>query len=139
MQNPYISKTWVDRISEFPTRRRITNTQDPTDVKQIYVERDEGTVTETGDPFAAQEWNNWESRINAAFAAIIAGFAETLTGTTAPTSAQGKNGDTYVQTETDQVSGDTTVAAYFVKISGEWLEIQTGGGGTLTPSEGRLF
>ena len=136
MQNPFISKTWVDRISEFPTRRRITNTEDITDTKQIYVERDEGTITEPGDAFSATEQNNLESRINAAFASVVAGLAETLTGTTDPASTDGKNGDTYYKTETK--AGETTVVAVFVKISGEWLSVATGGA-ALPQAEGSEF
>ena len=136
MLNPYISKTWVDRESEFPTRRTITNTQDPTDVKQVYVSRDEGEITEQGDAFVASEWNNWESRINAAFAAIVAGTVEALTGSTLPDPTSGKNGDIYFQTETE--SGVTSVVAVFVKINGDWLTVSTGGA-ALPQAEGSEF
>ena len=81
MNNPYVGKTWVDRISEYPTRRLLTDTTDPTDTKEVYVTRQEGTVTEAGDVFDASTMNGLESRINTAFSALSpAGFTE-LTGT----------------------------------------------------------
>lgn len=136
MNNPYISFSWLDRISEYPTRRQITSTSDPTDVKQVYVARDEGDITEQGTPYTAERMNSLESRINAAFAAIVAGLAETLTGTTDPAPTAGKNGDTYYKTETE--AGETSVVAVFVKISGEWLEVATGGA-ALPQAEGGGF
>ena len=81
MNNPYVAKTWVDRISEYPTRRLLTDTTDPTDTKEVYVTRQEGTVTEQGDCFDATTFNSFESRINNAFSALApAGFTE-LTAT----------------------------------------------------------
>ena len=81
MINPYVGKTWVDRVSEYPTRRLLTDTTDPTDTKEVYVTRQEGTVTEAGDVFDASTMNGLESRINSAFNALApAGFTE-LTAT----------------------------------------------------------
>lgn len=81
MNNPYVGKTWVDRVSEYPTRRLLTDTTDPTDTKEVYVTRQEGTVTEAGDVFDASTMNGLESRINSAFNALSpAGFVE-VTGT----------------------------------------------------------
>ena len=81
MNNPYVGKTWVDRVSEYPTRRLLTDTTDPTDTKEVYVTRQEGTVTEAGDVFDATTMNGLESRINSAFGALSpAGFVE-VTGT----------------------------------------------------------
>lgn len=81
MNNPYVGKTWVDRVSEYPTRRLLTDTTDPTDTKEVYVTRQEGTVTEAGDVFDASTMNGLESRINTAFSALSpAGFVE-VTGT----------------------------------------------------------
>ena len=84
MNNPYVSRTWVDRDSEYPTRRLLSYT-DPETLQpatlQVTVTRDEGTITEVGDPWAASNTNGWESRINAAFAALApAGFV-TVSGT----------------------------------------------------------
>ena len=78
MSNPYVSFTWVDRDSEYPTRRKLvdTTTQEET---QVVVSRDEGTVTEQGTPFTAYYMNNLESRVNAAFAAMNNELTATLT------------------------------------------------------------
>ena len=86
MNNPYVSKTWKDRDSEYPTRRELAYIDPETSLPatlQVTVTRDEGTITEVGDPFAATTMNGLESRINTAFAALApAGFTE-LTGTLA--------------------------------------------------------
>jgi len=81
MNNPYISYSWLDRRSEFPTRRQITSTSDPTDVKQVYVSRDEGDITEQGTPYTAERMNSLESRINAAFAALAPSAFVEVSGT----------------------------------------------------------
>jgi hypothetical protein len=77
MSNPYIGKTWVDRVSEYPTRRTITDTTTLV-AQQVTVVRDEGTVTEQGDVFDAATMNNLESRINAAFGALTHEISATL-------------------------------------------------------------
>ena len=77
MSNPYIGKTWVDRVSEYPTRRTITDTTTLV-AQQVTVVRDEGTVTEQGDVFDAATMNNLESRINAAFGALTHEISATM-------------------------------------------------------------
>lgn len=61
-------KTWIDRVSEFPTRRLLTKVSDGTS-EQVIVTRDEGTVTTAGDTFDANTMNNLEARIASAFTA----------------------------------------------------------------------
>ena len=74
--NPYVSKGWNDRISEYPNRRILTDTT-TLETQQVTVTRDEGTITEVGDAWDATNMNNMESRINSAFAALAAcGFKE---------------------------------------------------------------
>ena len=136
MNNPYIAHTWTDRRSQYRNRRRITNTADPEDVKQVYVERDEGEVTVQGDAYTSENWNAMEARINDAFQAVTVGKPETLTGSTDPTAQDGRNGDTYYKTETE--GGETSVVAVFVKISGAWLPVATGGA-ALPQAEGSEF
>lgn len=76
ISNPYVSKTWVDRVSEYPTRRVLTDTQ-TLETQQITVARDEGTVSVVGDAWDASNMNAMESRINTAVAALAAcGFVE---------------------------------------------------------------
>lgn len=62
----YSRKTWVDRESEYPTRRILTNTSSGTET-QVTVTRDEGTVSVAGDSFDAQTMNNMEDRIASEF------------------------------------------------------------------------
>ena len=68
----FAKKTWVDRVSQYPNRRTIN---DGYTTKQVTVGRDEGTVTEAGDSFSAENMNDLESRI----ATAIGGTQGTLT------------------------------------------------------------
>ncbi len=55
-------KTWVDRLAEFPNRRRLESTG----ITDTYdVVRDEGTVTTEGDKINAANMNDLEERIAA--------------------------------------------------------------------------
>ena len=56
----FVTKTWKDRISEYPNRRTIN---DGYTTMQVTVGRDEGNVTEAGDAFNAANMNDLESRI----------------------------------------------------------------------------
>jgi hypothetical protein len=57
-------KTWVDRLSEFPNRRKL----DSTGITDTYdVTRAEGTVSTEGDKFNAATMNDLEQRINSEF------------------------------------------------------------------------
>ena len=58
-------KTWVDRITEYPTRRRLRK-EDGSD-ELVTVSREEGQVSEEGDAFSAENMNDLESRIDSAF------------------------------------------------------------------------
>lgn len=76
ISNPYVSRTWKDRISEYPTRRVLTDTTTLA-TQQVTVTRDEGTITEAGDNWDASNLNGMESRINTAFSTLAAcGFVE---------------------------------------------------------------
>lgn len=57
------------------------------------------------------------------------GGAEVILGTTAPTAAQGSNGNLYIQYDD---TNNNTVTHEYVKISGAWEEIAIGGGGGST-------
>lgn len=58
----YTKKTWADRISEYPTRRTLTDTSDSS-AKTVTVAREEGTISQEGDAFSAANMNDLESRI----------------------------------------------------------------------------
>lgn len=64
MAEIFEKKTWVDRQSQYPTRRRLLPTSDA-DVYEI--ERAEGKVTETGDAYSSKNMNDLENRIAVAF------------------------------------------------------------------------
>ncbi len=114
MSNPYIGKTWVDRVSEYPTRRTITDTTTLV-AQQVTVVRDEGTVTEQGDVFDAATMNNLESRINSAFGALTKEVTGTLlAGQTSLTLSDASiltTSDLDIYTDTWGVSPETVVAS----------------------------
>lgn len=114
MSNPYIGKTWVDRVSEYPTRRTITDTT-TLETQQVTVVRDEGTVTEAGDVFDASTMNNLESRINSAFGALTKEVTGTLlAGQTSLTLSDASiltTSDLDIYTDTWGVSPKTVVAS----------------------------
>ena len=110
MNNPYISYSWKDRISEYPTRRKLTSTADPTDVKQVYVQRDEGEISEEGTPYTAQIMNALESRINAAFAALAPSAFVEVSGTL-------EEGETTITLLSAAITTDSTIE-YFADREG---------------------
>lgn len=59
----FSKKTWLDRTSEYPNRRTITNVNDVTDVKTVDISRAEGTVSVQGSPLNASALNDLEGRI----------------------------------------------------------------------------
>jgi hypothetical protein len=63
-------RQWIDRVSQFPNRRTLTNVEDPTDVKTYDLSRAEGEVSVQGTALTAANLNNLENRIDAAFTAV---------------------------------------------------------------------
>lgn len=67
----YSKVTWIDRSSEFPNRRTLTNVNDTSDIKTYTVERAEGTVYVNGSPINASSLNDLESRIEAMNTSLV--------------------------------------------------------------------
>lgn len=124
----FVSKSWTDLIAQYPNRYRLVHTD--LSEEQVTMINDFGT-TNNPDVFDADHMDNLEGRIAAAFGDVC----EILTGSSAPTSTAGKNGDLYVQTET--TGNVTEVVGLFVKLAGAWLEISTGA--SLPQAEGGAF
>ena len=123
----YVPYTWTDRQSEYPTRRILTWVDQETQqtmTLEVTVTRSEGTVSVEGDPFAAVVMNGLESRINAGFATC----SDILLSENDPTAADGKNGDIFIKVEVED--NTTSVVAEYVKVSGSWIEMPTGSGGS---------
>lgn len=81
----YQKKQWKNRVSDYPTRRLITPVGQG-DAFVAEIERNEGTITEEGDPFNAATMNDLENRIEqgiGAGSAIIAGEETTSTASKA--------------------------------------------------------
>ena len=64
----FAKKTWKDRIAEFPTRRRLTKEDNTSEL--VTVAREEGTLSQEGDAFSADNMNDLESRIDAEFTEV---------------------------------------------------------------------
>lgn len=58
-------KTWVNRISEYPNRRKLTHEDGSTEL--VTVARAEGQISAEGNAFSAEEMNDLENRIKVGF------------------------------------------------------------------------
>lgn len=58
-------KTWVNRISEYPNRRKLTHEDGSTEL--VTVARAEGQISSEGNAFSAEEMNDLENRIKGGF------------------------------------------------------------------------
>lgn len=65
----FSKKTWKNRESEAPTRRKITYASDGTS-EIVTIERSEGEVREVGDAFNALNMNDLEDRIEEGLASM---------------------------------------------------------------------
>lgn len=73
MSEVFDKKTWVDRQSQHPNRRRLTNVS--TSEETVYdVAREEGTVDVAGHPFNASNMNDLEERIEDAVDTLQTNF-----------------------------------------------------------------
>ena len=57
----FVQKTWKDRVAEYINRRILTKEDGTTEL--ISVERSEGTISQEGDAFSAENMNDLEQRI----------------------------------------------------------------------------
>lgn len=76
----YSKKTWKDRITEYPNRRELTHSDSSTEL--VTVARSEGTISQEGDAFSAQNMNDLEGRIDSEFSAVdqnLQGINDNLT------------------------------------------------------------
>ena len=73
----FLKKIWKDRISEYPTRRQLT--KENGDVELVTVARSEGTVSQEGDAFSAENLNDLEERIGDGFGEVNSNLAKKLT------------------------------------------------------------
>ena len=78
----FVKKLWKNRVSDYPTRRLITPVGQG-DAFVAEIERNEGTITEEGDPFNAATMNDLEQRIEDGIGAGSAAIAPEETSSTA--------------------------------------------------------
>lgn len=67
-------KTWVNRISEYPNRRKLTHEDGSTEL--VTVARAEGQISAEGNAFSAEEMNDLENRIKGGFDEINQSLVE---------------------------------------------------------------
>lgn len=70
----FVKKTWKDRISEYPTRRTLTKEDGSTEL--VTVSRSEGTVSQEGDAFSADNMNDLETRVDNALNEVNSNLSE---------------------------------------------------------------
>lgn len=58
-------KTWVNRISEYPNRRKLTHEDGSTELVTVAIA--EGQISAEGNAFSAEEMNDLENRIKGGF------------------------------------------------------------------------
>ena len=64
----WAKKVWKDRKTEYPTRRTLTKTNGSQEI--VTVTRNEGSVSQEGDAFSAENMNDLEERIDAGFTEV---------------------------------------------------------------------
>ena len=96
----YTEKSWTERQSEHPTRRRLTLVETVSASEAIYdVSREEGNVTTTGDAFDKSNMDDLEGRISEGFNSVETAFQnepDVYYGSTPPDNSLGKDGDLYI-------------------------------------------
>ena len=133
----YVSKTWVDRDSQYPTRRIIVH-PDLTE-EQVTVRRDEGIITTQGDVFDANTMNNLEARIAAGLREkqdqLTAGTGIDITNNVI--SATGGGGASALDDLTDVDINSPTNGQALVYDAGNdvWVNGSAGGGGSSSLAE----
>lgn len=58
-------KTWLGRIAEYPNRRRLTKEDGSSEL--VTVSREEGQISQEGDAFSPDNFNDLEKRISEGF------------------------------------------------------------------------
>lgn len=75
-------KTWVNRISEYPNRRKLTHEDGSTEL--VTVARAEGQISAEGNAFSAEEMNDLENRIKGGFDEVTQSLTQLNEGTIQP-------------------------------------------------------
>lgn len=98
----FATKTWKDRITEYPTRRKLTKSDGSTET--VTVERNEGTVSQEGDAFNAETMNDLESRIAVAIGYTLG--VQTI-----------ESGATTAVISSDYITEDSLIDVYYAESS----------------------
>lgn len=65
----FAKKTWKNRVAEYINRRVLIKEDGTTE--EVSVERSEGTVSQEGDAFSAENMNDLERRIEEGFSSLF--------------------------------------------------------------------
>ena len=90
----FVKKTWKDRIAEFPTRRRLTKEDNTSEL--VTVAREEGTLSQEGDAFSAENMNDLENRIDAEFTEVNGKLQWTVADSWSDAVANAQNESTFL-------------------------------------------
>lgn len=115
----YVKKTWKPRISQYPGRRRMVGTGE---ANTYDITRAEGTVTQTGDAFSADNMNDLETRIGNEFTAInnnLAGKADAEDTLKLRTKLYQANINTGGQTTITLDYNADDLCAFLISVTGE--------------------
>lgn len=131
----FVKKTWKDRISEYPTRRTLTKDDGSTEL--VTVSRSEGTVSQEGDAFSADNMNDLETRVDNALTEANSNLTNALTYHPETDCF----GFEYEGSWVDVLSAN--LQAYYLFKSGIGLQngitAQTTGYGTITITNGKIY
>ena len=91
----FVTKEWKDRLVEFSGRRKLKNVSTGEEI--IFdVERNEGTVSQTGDAFSATNMNDLEQRIANEFTRVDSNLVELTDSGNIENFSVGEDGSPYI-------------------------------------------
>ena len=127
----YVSKTWVDRDSQYPTRRVLVHAD--LSEEQVTVRRDEGIITTQGDVFDANTMNNLEARIAAGIGekqnTLTAGSGISIENDVISATGGGGGSSTLAGLDDTNISSPTNgQALIYDATSSKWVNANGGSG-----------
>lgn len=127
----FVKKTWKDRIAEFPTRRRLTKEDNTSEL--VTVAREEGTLSQEGDAFSAENMNDLENRIDAEFTALNGNLTYSTKETICGKWIDGRNIYRVVKQVTSNIN--TNIVAMSLPTASRVIDIK----GTIETNENRTI
>lgn len=120
----FTKKTWKDRLTEYPTRRRLTKSDGTSEL--VTVSREEGEISQEGDAFSAANMNDLENRIADGLNSVKISVDTTLTQSGMAADAKAV-GDAIKNVDSNMYYDPTTDIKYLKNKDGEWVFDDYGG------------